>query len=170
LNPSLPRRWFVEVAEARRAPPQRKITLSGEVHAFRESTLFAKVSGYGTDDERPVFVFGMPRSGTTLVEQILASHPQVFGVGERRFAIQSLVRLAGDLGPPEEPLECLDRLTPEAVHRAASWHLEQLCRLDGGRTARVVDKMPENYMLLGWLVPPPETLLPSGRYLGSRFP
>src|SRR5262252_1266392 len=37
---------FVEVAEARRAPPQRKLVLSGEVHAFRESTLFAKVSGY----------------------------------------------------------------------------------------------------------------------------
>ena len=125
---------------------------------------FAKVSGYGTDDERPVFVFGMPRSGTTLVEQILASHPQVFGVGERRFAIQSLVRLAGDLGPPEEPLECLDRLTPEAVHRAASWHLEQLCRLDGGRTARVVDKMPENYMLLGWLV----VQFPKARFIHCR--
>jgi RND family efflux transporter MFP subunit len=37
---------FVEVAEARRSPPQRKVTLSGEVHAFHESTLFAKVSGY----------------------------------------------------------------------------------------------------------------------------
>src|SRR5262249_25746574 len=47
---------------------------------------FARTAGFGAASDRPVFVFGMPRSGTTLTEQILASHPEVFGAGERRVA------------------------------------------------------------------------------------
>ena len=45
-------------------------------------TFFAARPGYGVDDERPVFIVGMPRTGTTLTEQILASHPKVYGLGE----------------------------------------------------------------------------------------
>ena len=46
--------------------------------------LLAARRNVGDPDERPVFIVGMPRSGTTLVEQVLASHAAVFGAGERR--------------------------------------------------------------------------------------
>ena len=39
----------------------------------------------GLDDDRPVFIVGMPRSGSTLVEQILSSHPDVYGAGEVKY-------------------------------------------------------------------------------------
>ena len=45
-------------------------------------SLLQEKSGLGDPSEIPVFIVGMPRSGTTLVEQILASHPNVFGAGE----------------------------------------------------------------------------------------
>jgi hypothetical protein len=125
---------------------------------------FAQTRGYGVEDERPVFVVGMPRSGTTLVEQILASHPQVFGAGERRFAYQSLVRLAKEPGPLGGLVAGLGRPTPEAVRGSADWHLGELRRLDGGRATRVVDKMPENFMLLGWLA----VVFPKARFIHCR--
>jgi hypothetical protein len=50
-------------------------------------------SGWGDPSERPVFVVGMPRSGTSLVEQIAASHRQVFGAGERKDIADILVGL-----------------------------------------------------------------------------
>lgn len=125
---------------------------------------FAKVRGYGISDARPVFVVGMPRSGTTLIEQILASHPQVYGAGERRFAYQSLFQLAKESGQPADALTMLEHLTPEAVRRSADWHLHELRQLDGGRAARVVDKMPENYLLLGWLA----AQFPHARFIHCR--
>ena len=52
--------------------------------------LFHRLAGAGDDTRQPVFVFGMPRSGTTLVEQVLASHSRVYGAGELRLARQSV--------------------------------------------------------------------------------
>ena len=50
---------------------------------------FERVRGFGLDTERPVFIVGLPRSGTTLTEQILAAHSQVFGAGELRLAART---------------------------------------------------------------------------------
>lgn len=125
---------------------------------------FAKTEGFGVADERPVFVVGMPRSGTTLVEQILARHPQVFGAGERRFAHQSLMRLAEAQGHAGEPLKSFDHLTGEVVQDCASWYSECLNSLDSGNAVRIVDKMPDNYQLLGWLA----VLFPKARFIHCR--
>ncbi len=120
-------------------------------------TFFERVRGYGNEAEAPVFIVGMPRSGTTLTEQILASHPQVFGVGERPFAGRALQSLPGLLGRDDDALDCLAEASPEAVAGLADWHLEQLRDLAGkaGRGSdgmvRIVDKMPDNYSLLGWI-------------------
>ena len=53
-----------------------------KLKAAFDNSLFAERQNTGCDDETPIFILGMPRSGTTLVEQILASHPQVHGAGE----------------------------------------------------------------------------------------
>jgi cytochrome c-type biogenesis protein CcmH/NrfG len=122
---------------------------------------FERVRGWGRDSERPVFIVGMPRSGTTLAEQILASHPRVHGAGERRFAFLGFNALPAAVGRDAPPAECLDGLTPAIVQRLADWHLQQLHGLDQGRSSRVVDKMPDNFSLLGWIV----TLFPRARII-----
>ena len=58
---------------------------------------FAGVRGFGLESEVPVFIVGLPRSGTTLVEQILASHSQVFGAGETQLAADALTVLTGQI-------------------------------------------------------------------------
>jgi predicted Zn-dependent protease len=113
----------------------------------------------GNDDPAPVFIVGMPRSGTSLTEQILAAHAMVHGAGER-FAVHSLVmRLAGSALTPASVarLASLDR---GALSDAAGPFLDALHRLAPG--ARIItDKMPGNAMHLGFLA----TLLPGARVI-----
>ena len=61
---------------------------------------FAGLRGFGLESELPVFVVGLPRSGTTLVEQILASHSRVFGAGEIRLADDTMAALGGQAQTP----------------------------------------------------------------------
>jgi tetratricopeptide (TPR) repeat protein len=122
---------------------------------------FQRLAGFGRNTERPVFVLGMPRSGTTLTEQILASHPAAHGAGERRFIDLGFSVLPQALGLKIPRAECLSQVTPEAVQRIADWHLEQLQLLDGGKAARIIDKMPDNYQLIGWIL----TLFPQAKII-----
>lgn len=131
---------------------------------------FERTVGFGVSDARPVFVVGMPRSGTTLTEQILASHPRVFGAGERPFAGRGFAQLPARLGRSEEPVACLDALTPEITRKVAVWHLGQLTALvdkaglDAASIDRIVDKMPDNYSLLGWIA----TMFPKATIIHCR--
>ena len=112
--------------------------------------LFARLRGAGSDDRRPVFVVGLPRSGTTLLERMLAAHPAIAGVGEQSFVREGLLRaLAAGDGLPES-------LAPADVDASATWHLQQLnerLRRLGieQRSERIVDKLPDNYLLAGWI-------------------
>jgi tetratricopeptide (TPR) repeat protein len=112
---------------------------------------FKRVAGTGLDTRRPIFVFGLPRSGTTLLEQILASHSEVYGGGELRLARQTFEAVPSVLGRSEGPLPCVSHLTRDAIRALATKHLEELAALDGARAERVVDKMPDNYMYVGFL-------------------
>lgn len=112
---------------------------------------FARLSGHGSQTELPVFVCGLPRSGTTLVEQILASHSQVLGAGELRFGRQSFERIPQELSKSGTPLQLLRELDGPAINRLAERHHDQLKKLADGRFSRVVDKMPDNYLYLGIL-------------------
>jgi hypothetical protein len=107
-----------------------------------------------------VFVVGLPRSGTTLIEQILASHPQVFGAGETRLAADTLAALGGQGADFMEGFRRLDRPT---ARRLAARHLEKLRAL--GRAAlRIVDKTPDNYLALGLLA----SLFPRAKFIHCR--
>ena len=95
--------------------------------------------------QRPVFIVGMPRSGTTLTEQILASHPQVAGCGERDAIgglVQRLPRVAGQDYP-----ECLPCLQPEFLDKEARAYLQEVAD-EAGDVARITDKMPHNFLYL----------------------
>jgi tetratricopeptide (TPR) repeat protein len=125
---------------------------------------FARVSGAGLDTRRPVFIFGLPRSGTTLVEQVLASHPHVHGAGELRLARQTLEALPAVLGRADGPLDCVPDLDAAAIRKLAGRHLDALRLVDGGRAQRIVDKMPDNYMYLGLLA----ALFPQAVFIHCR--
>lgn len=108
----------------------------------------------------PVFIVGMPRSGTTLVEQILASHPLVHGAGELEDLYKITKSLPESLGTKLPYPKCLDALTRKNIDPVAQRHLEQLGRLANGK-ARVTDKMPHNFLGLGLI----DLLFPEARVI-----
>ncbi len=128
------------------------------------SSFFTGVAGLGLTTLRPVFVFGLPRSGTTLIEQVLASHSLVHGAGEVRFAQRSLLAIPRIMHRDGPPLECIPNLDATSIDLLAEQHLGWLSALDGGRAERVVDKMPDNYMHLGLLA----TLFPRATFVHCR--
>jgi hypothetical protein len=93
----------------------------------------------------PVFVVGMPRSGTSLIEQILAGHPDVHAAGEIRDLREVLV---GRLGAEPDWPDAIARLAPEAWHELGEAYLERVWR-QAPRASHVVDKMTLNYRYLG---------------------
>ncbi len=116
-----------------------------------DGDFFARTAELGLTTRRPVFVVGLPRSGTTLVEQVLASHPRIYGAGERNFGRRSFEKLPRVVALDEAPLDCVAALDEYALMRMAGEHLAQLNALDLGRFDRVVDKMPDNYLYVGLL-------------------
>ncbi len=121
--------------------------------------LFAKHAGAGNPDATPIFVIGMPRSGTTLVEQILASHPDVAGAGELTL-LRELVahETAGDAAMDYATL--LGGLDNAAFTRMGTRYLETLRGFSA--TARhITDKMPGNFMLVGMI----KLMLPNARVI-----
>ena len=94
----------------------------------------------GSASERPVFIVGMPRSGTTLTEQILASHPAVFGAGELTFWQSALTAY--------EAAEIKGGEGAALIPGMARDYLERLTALSAD-AERVIDKMPLNFMNVG---------------------
>jgi tetratricopeptide (TPR) repeat protein len=124
---------------------------------------FARTRGWGLENQTPIFIVGLPRSGTTLVEQILASHPQVYGAGELTVTKEVVDRLPQWLNRNEPAPLLVPLVTPPLVRQAAKEHLARLRRLHP-TAPRIVDKMPDNYLWLGWLA----TLFPHARFIHVR--
>jgi tetratricopeptide (TPR) repeat protein len=144
------------------APADHQGFVDGLLQAFGPD--FCKQAAGGSSSRRPVFVFGLPRSGTTLIEQVLASHSRVFGAGELRLARKSFEAIPAVLDQGEGPLKCVPHLGAHAVRRLGDRHLAALHALDEGRAERVVDKMPDNYMYLGLLA----ALFPQATFIHCR--
>jgi tetratricopeptide (TPR) repeat protein len=109
----------------------------------------------GNGSERPVFIVGMPRSGTTLTEQILASHPEAFGCGELRFWHTARVDF--------ESTALRGAGSRESLAEAAEKYLSLLASFSAD-ASRVIDKMPANFMNLGLI----HAAFPHARILHMR--
>jgi tetratricopeptide (TPR) repeat protein len=120
-------------------------TFSGDFFAQRRS--------WGTASELPVFIVGMMRSGTTLVEQIISSHPAVHGAGELDFWGKRAAPL----------LEDYARLAVEEVSTWAGDYLRTLQAM-APEAIRVTDKMPHNFLHLGLI----HLALPHARIIHCR--
>ena len=108
-----------------------------------DSTLVARLSAQGDQTPIPVFIVGMPRSGTTLLEQMLSRHPQVHAAGEVRFFSQLQV----DIGGRRYPYSLRD-LDAGTLHTIARRYLQEVVPA-GTHPQRVIDKMPINFMQVG---------------------
>ncbi|WP_428393327.1 sulfotransferase [Lichenicoccus sp.] len=110
-------------------------------------------------DAAPVFIVGLPRTGTTLAEHILAAHRSVHGAGERLAIRETLARLTG-ADRIETATQRAARLGTAALDRAASDYLTELHALAPEATT-IIDKMPDNVLHLGFIA----TLLPGARVI-----
>ena len=110
-------------------------------------------------DRAPVFIVGLPRTGTTLLEHILSAHPQVHGAGERLAIRETLVELTGTTDALSAPARAAS-LDAATLTEAARRYLATLHDLSPGALV-VLDKMPDNIMHLGFIA----TLLPGARVI-----
>jgi tetratricopeptide (TPR) repeat protein len=99
---------------------------------------------WSNPSERPLFIVGMPGSGTTLAGQILASHPDAFSAGELEFWNAA----AASMGSAAVPGATADSSDPNRISRLAAEYLRMLTELSPG-ALRVVDRMPGNFLQLG---------------------
>ena len=109
--------------------------------------LMRRKSGFGHRSALPVFIVGMPRSGSTLVEQILASHPQVFGAGERPDLNDAVRLVGGDTATRPFP-EPVPDLTGDQIRIVAAEYLRTL-GASAPAARRIIDKMLANFCLVG---------------------
>ena len=113
---------------------------------FTDEFMEARI-GVGCPSRVPIFIVGMPRSGTTLVEQILAAHPQVYGAGElpnlNRMVNTTLKRLTGHDYP-----ESVTAMTSDQFRQAGEEYDGTVRTLDTG-AHRITDKMPVNFFHVG---------------------
>jgi tetratricopeptide (TPR) repeat protein len=146
--------------------PDLEVRRIDKIIAAFDADYFSRTAACGNTSALPVFVVGMPRSGTTLCEQILASHSRVFGADElpdiTRIAAGLRGRFANHSGSAGDEAFA-PYLTPEIVRPIAEQHLERLRLLAPG-ALRIVDKMPLNYRRLGLIA----TLFPCARIIHCR--
>jgi hypothetical protein len=114
---------------------------------FTAALVDAKAGG-GSAAQTPIFVLGMPRSGTTLVEQILASHPRVKGAGELKDMNETINSVRGSDGMQLAYPEFVADLSRDDLVRIGDAYTSRLARHAPG-AERITDKMPSNFYFLG---------------------
>lgn len=142
--------WEASFAALRQGADARRGLLSYDVaadvaimRAITEAFPAAPVQLVGDPDPHPVFVVGLPRSGTTLVERMLSSHSAIASHGESADFALALMETAGPCANKEELLQRSATLDPAALGAA---YLARIAHVEG---ARVVDKTPANFLYLG---------------------
>lgn len=129
--------------------------------------LMKKLSALGCESEVPVLIVGMPRSGTTLTEQIVSSHPLVIGAGEVAFWHEAPTAIPHMQQQNHTPYpECVKLLTKEHADSISQEYLKLLHKITGAGDdiLRITDKMPHNFLYLGLIA----TLFPKAKIVHCK--
>ncbi len=131
----------------------RAARLFQQIETVFDRPLLDRFEGAGDPSEAPIFVLGMPRSGSTLIEQILAGHPQIHAAGE-----------LGDLEKASRRAtsfpECIPELDASALREIGQDYLARMPVLGTGQT-RIVNKLPDNFLRIGLI----RLILPNARMI-----
>ena len=122
---------------------------------------FARQGGQGCPDPAPIFVLGMPRSSTSLVEQILAAHPEVAGGGEFRFVNQLVGQFVREPGFPLAAT--LDRADPAALRAMGERYIAHIRGISPDARF-VTDKLPGNFIMIGFI----RLILPNAKIIHCK--
>ena len=136
------------------------------VHGLMELVtpdFFAERADFGNSSKRPVLVYGMPRSGTTLTEQIIGSHPLARPAGELTYFNMSMREYGFSRQRPDKFLRTIASMTQKEAEKIAEGYLAVL-RKQSRTAERVVDKMPHNFEQV-WLI---ALLFPNASFIHSR--
>ncbi|HEY1784248.1 MAG TPA: tetratricopeptide repeat protein [Pirellulales bacterium] len=125
-----------------------------------EPGLFERFATAGDPSPAPVFIVGMPRSGSTLVEQILASHPQVQAAGELENLRHVLEAMSNSGDQPVYFPQCIQSFDANGMRRLGQAYLASLPALAEGKT-RITDKLPGNFLFVGLI----RLILPNARII-----
>jgi len=136
----------------------RRLNLAKRARVFT-ADVFQRFAGLGTPSEKPIFIVGMPRSGTTLLEQILASHPDVVGGGELP-DIEDFAHGLAEKHGTEDYLNCIANLDESTIGAATEQYLSRLDAISPS-ALRVTNKMPANFLHLGLIA----VLFPGARII-----
>jgi tetratricopeptide (TPR) repeat protein len=128
--------------------------------AFTPDTM-RRLAGCGDPSPLPIFIVGMPRSGTTLVEQILASHPLVFGAGEIG-ELDAVITAAGTESAQRLP-EAIATMSGDEVRRIGTQYRDRLAAM-APKAQRITDKMLTNVLWIGLI----RLALPNARIIHVR--
>ncbi len=161
---------FLQLNEANRLKRATfRYDVAEDVHQFKViaaalgAEALGRLSGGGEPSERPVFIVGMPRSGTTLVEQILASHPEVHGAGELTAFEHILIERLGPSLSPTARARRLAKLDPQDLTAIGRAYVASLAAITPA-ARRVTDKMPSNFKFAGLI----HLALPHARIVHCR--
>jgi tetratricopeptide (TPR) repeat protein len=138
------------------------LQIFARVQTVINGALFAERRG-GDPSPQPVFVIGMARSGTTLIEQILASHSKVHGAGEVEDFGNAVSNFAQSKGSGDGILELLPGLSGDDLRQVGADYLARI-RTGAGTAERIVNKMPSNFVFAGLI----HLVLPNARIIHAR--
>jgi len=116
--------------------------------------LIEKYEVYGSKSEKPIFIIGMPRSGTTLIEQILGSHSEVFGAGELPYIPHTIIAPSYNFNNEgEKRYETINNwISKDTISRWSDHYLKLISKIyDYDDSPRVTDKLPHNFIHLGMI-------------------
>jgi tetratricopeptide (TPR) repeat protein len=130
------------------------LKLFQRISAVFDRDLFDRFKQQGDPSPVPIFVLGMPRSGSTLIEQILASHPQIHAAGE--------LTVLEKMTDSDQYPECLPALDGAALRRLGQTYLARLPKPADGKV-RIVDKLSGNFLRIGLI----RLTLPNARIIHS---
>lgn len=154
---------MANAARRRAAGPLDRDEMASRVDALiatYDADFFAERRRFGIGTDQPVFIVGLPRSGTTLTEQILSAHPLMHGAGE----LPDLARLAFKVTGEGEPWEAAKLLELGGSRVTAGDYLHAMRSGAPGKRLRISDKAPLNFFQLAFAA----VLFPNARVIHCR--